>query len=61
MSKGVFTFQGGTDRLIKLMQAEMLKNGVDIRIRSLVERIEITPDRKCRLSGSTASASPAAW
>ncbi len=46
MSKGVFTFQGGTDRLIKLMQAEMLKNGVDIRIRSLVERIEITPDRK---------------
>ena len=46
MSKGVFTFQGGTDRLIQLMQAEMLKNGVDIRIRSLVERIEITPDRK---------------
>ncbi len=46
MSKGVFTFQGGTDRLINLMQAEMIKNGVDIRIRSLVERIEITPDRK---------------
>ena len=48
MSKGVFTFQGGTDRLIKLMQAEMLKNGVDIRIRSLVERIEITPDRQVK-------------
>lgn len=48
MSKGVFTFQGGTDRLIKLMQAEMLKNGVDIRIRALVERIEITPDRKVK-------------
>jgi len=48
MSKGVFTFQGGTDRLIKLMQAEMIKNGVDIRIRSLVERIEITPDRKVK-------------
>ena len=48
MSKGVFTFQGGTDRLIKLMQAEMLKNGVDIRIRSLVERIEITPHRQVK-------------
>lgn len=48
MSKGVFTFQGGTDRLIELMKAEMLKNGVDIRIRSLVERIEITPDRQVK-------------
>ena len=46
MSKGVFTFQGGTDRLIELMKAEMTKNGVDIRIRALVERIEITPDRQ---------------
>lgn len=48
MSKGVFTFQGGTDRLIELMKAEMIKNGVDIRIRSLVERIEITPDRQVK-------------
>ncbi len=39
MSKGVFTFQGGTDRLIQLMQAELERNGVDIRIRSDVERI----------------------
>lgn len=39
MSKGVFTFQGGTDRLIQLMEAELKKNGVDIRIRSDVERI----------------------
>ena len=46
MSKGVFTFEGGTDHLVKLMRAEMEKNGVDIRIRSLVEKIEITPDRK---------------
>src|SRR5580692_1083837 len=28
MSKGVFTFQGGTDRLIGLMRDEMAKNGV---------------------------------
>ena len=39
MSKGVFTFQGGTDRLIHLMQAELERNGVDIRIRCDVERI----------------------
>ena len=45
MHKGVFTFQGGTDRLIKLMRAELEKNGVDIRIRSLVEKVEVTATR----------------
>jgi phytoene dehydrogenase-like protein len=45
MSKGVFTFQGGTDKLIQQMRDELEKNGVDIRIRSLVEKIEVTPDR----------------
>jgi phytoene dehydrogenase-like protein len=39
MSKGVFTFQGGTDRLIHLMQEELVKNGVDICIRTDVQRI----------------------
>jgi len=48
MSRGVFTFQGGTDRLVTLMRAEMERNGVDVRIRSLVEKIEITPDRRVR-------------
>ena len=33
MSKGVYTFQGGTDRLIRLMHDELLRNGVDVRIR----------------------------
>ena len=46
MSKGVYTFQGGTDALIKQMKEEMIKNGVDLRIRSLVEKIEVGPDRK---------------
>lgn len=46
MSKGVFTFEGGTDHLVTQMRAEMEKNGVDIRIRSLVEKIEISPDRQ---------------
>jgi len=46
MSKGVFTFEGGTDKLISQMRAEMERNGVDLRIRCLVEKIEVTPDRK---------------
>lgn len=45
MSKGVFTFEGGTDRLVRLMREEMERNGVDLRIRCLVEKIEIGPDR----------------
>jgi phytoene dehydrogenase-like protein len=48
MSRGVFTFQGGTDRLVTLMRAEMEHSGVDVRIRALVEKIEITPDRRVR-------------
>ena len=39
MSKGVFTFQGGTDRLIHLMESELRSNDVDIRIRCDVNRI----------------------
>lgn len=46
MSKGVFTFQGGTDRLVSQMRAELERNGVDIRIRALVERIVVSPDRR---------------
>lgn len=46
MSKGVFTFEGGTDKLVTQMRAEMEKNGVDIRIRSLVERIEVDEHRR---------------
>ncbi len=39
MSKGVFTFQGGTDVLIKKMAAELKKNGVEIRKHVLVEKV----------------------
>ncbi|QDT34517.1 MULTISPECIES: phytoene desaturase family protein [Thalassoglobus] len=48
MSKGVFTFQGGTDALISKMREELIANGVDIRIRSLVEKIEVSPDRQVK-------------
>jgi phytoene dehydrogenase-like protein len=45
MSKGVFTFEGGTDRLIQLMQQELVKSGVDIRIRCDVEKILVENGR----------------
>lgn len=45
MHKGVYTFEGGTDALINKMKAELQKNGVDIRIRTLVEKIEVDADR----------------
>lgn len=45
MSKGVFTFEGGTDHLIKLMEQELIKSGVDICIRCDVERIDVQKDR----------------
>lgn len=41
MNKGVFTFSGGTDRLIGLMVEELEKNGVTICTKSRVERIII--------------------
>jgi phytoene dehydrogenase-like protein len=45
MSKGVFTFQGGTDRLIKLMHEAMIRNGVDVRIRCDVQKILVRGGR----------------
>src|SRR3954469_271346 len=39
MSKGVFTFEGGTDRLIELMHADLLKSGVDVRIKCDAQQI----------------------
>ena len=45
MSKGVFTFKGGTDQLVNSMEAEMRRNGVDICIRSPAERIEVEQGR----------------
>src|SRR3990172_2772800 len=47
MSKGVFTFQGGTDRLIKLMHEELVHSGVDVRIRTDVEKILVRRGRVC--------------
>ncbi|MFQ5415018.1 MAG: phytoene desaturase family protein, partial [Phycisphaerae bacterium] len=39
MSKGVYIFRGGTDKLIGLMKRELIANGVDLRRQVQVERI----------------------
>ena len=43
MSKGVYVFQGGTDKLVKTMEKELKGNGVDVRINCDVERINVGP------------------
>ena len=39
MSKGVYTFRGGTNLLIRKMSEELTRNGVELRKHVLVERI----------------------
>ncbi|MGK7346584.1 MAG: phytoene desaturase family protein [Candidatus Nitrospinota bacterium M3_3B_026] len=39
MSRGVYTFRGGTDLFIRLLEGELEKNGVDARTKTLAERI----------------------
>ncbi len=41
MSKGVYTFQGGTDVLIEKMQEELLANNVDVGLSCLAEKIMV--------------------
>jgi all-trans-retinol 13,14-reductase len=45
MSKGVYTFQGGTDKLIKKMRAEAMRNGVTLKTNACVEKI-LVDDRR---------------
>ena len=52
MSKGVYTVRGGTDQFIGKIREELLNNGVDIRTKSLVEKI-IVRDRT--VAGVTAN------
>lgn len=41
MSKGVYVFQGGTDKLVKSMERVMRGNEVDVRINCDVEKINV--------------------
>ena len=45
MSKGVYIFQGGTDKLIFMMKKELEHNGVDLRKQAQVERIVVEGGR----------------
>lgn len=45
MSKGVYIFKGGTDKLISMMKEELVNNGVDIKLHSKVEEI-VVEERK---------------
>jgi phytoene dehydrogenase-like protein len=45
MSKGVWTFEGGTDRLIELMHADLLQSGVDVRIKCDAEQVHVENGR----------------
>ena len=45
MSKGVYTYQGGTDQLIDRMKAAMLENSVDVRINCNVGGIGVENGR----------------
>ena len=45
MSRGVFTFSGGTDVLIAEMKAELKKNGVDLFHRVQVDKIRVEGGR----------------
>ncbi|MFN0242413.1 MAG: phytoene desaturase family protein [Planctomycetota bacterium] len=45
MSQGVFTFSGGTDKLVAAMKAELKKNGADLFHKVEVERIRVEGGR----------------
>jgi phytoene dehydrogenase-like protein len=45
MSKGVYTFPCGTERLMHLMGRELAASGVDVRTRAEVQRIDVDGDR----------------
>ena len=45
MSKGVYTFSGGTDLLIREMRAILARNGVDVFGRCQVDEITVEHGR----------------
>ena len=47
MKKGVWTFKGGTDVIIKMMREELLNNNVDIKMHAKVEKILVKNGKAC--------------
>jgi len=47
MSKGVYTFQGGTDVMIDMMKEELRNNGVDVRTSCKVEKVVLKDKAVC--------------
>jgi phytoene dehydrogenase-like protein len=45
MNRGVYTFEGGTDRLISMMREELEKNGVTICTRTRVDQVIVEKGR----------------
>ena len=45
MSKGIYTFRGGTDRFIGMIKDEIRANGVDARLRCDVQKIHVSGRR----------------
>jgi phytoene dehydrogenase-like protein len=45
MSKGVYTFREGTDRLVRMMGRELRQSGVDVRTQCAVEKIHVNGRR----------------
>ena len=39
MSKGVYSFKGGTDKMIEMMKQELNSNGVDVKLSSKLEKV----------------------
>jgi phytoene dehydrogenase-like protein len=58
MSKGVYTFQGGTNALLKKMRNEMLRSGVELRSNANVEKILVSDGcaRGVQVNGRTIKA-----
>lgn len=58
MNKGVFTFEGGTDKLIHMMEKELEKNGVTICTKAKVEQVLVEKKKVCgvQVNGKTIAA-----
>ncbi len=48
VSRGVYIFKGGTDVMIEMMKQHLLDNGVDIKLHSKIEKIEMATSENVR-------------